>query len=61
MFRVSPKTKNVLWKIVIDSLLLLLIWLTDFRNVLLNTIFQRERILRIDRYPQNQFRYTVPG
>ena len=61
MFRVSPKTKNVLWKLVIDSLLLLLIWLTDFRNVLLNTIFQRERILRIDRYPQNQFRYTVPG
>ena len=61
MFRVSPKIKNVLWILVIDSLLLLLIWLTDFRNVLLNTIFQRERILRIDRYPQNQFKYTVPG
>ena len=29
MFRVSPKTKNVLWILVIDSLLLLLIWLTD--------------------------------
>ena len=29
MFQVSPKTKNVLWILVIDSLLLLLIWLTD--------------------------------
>ena len=44
MFRVSPKTKNMLWILAIDSLLQFLIWLniTNFRIILLNTIFQRE-------------------
>ena len=44
MFRLSRKTKNVLWILAIDSLLQIIIWLkiTDFRNVLLNPIFQRE-------------------
>ena len=44
MFRVSLKTKNVLWILAIDSPLQFLIWLkmTNFCNVLLNAIFQRE-------------------
>ena len=44
MFRVSPKTKNVLCILAIDSLLQFLIWLkiTNFCHVLLNAIFQRE-------------------
>ena len=57
MFWVSPKTKNMLWTTFVVSDLpqqtFALFYWTRF--------FDGNVILRIDKYPQNQFRYTVPG
>ena len=60
MFRVSPKAKNMLWILAIDSLLQFLICLNRLSHYFTERDFSTGT-LRIEKYPQNQFRYTVPG